>query len=88
MQNLDYLVQLIKEDIKCFDDFDYANSEEFILREHLIYKLAIDLCVVDKEWFEARSRNTSIERNYMLLHEIMFGEVFMNSNDKGTLKEY
>ena len=88
MQDLNELEQLIREDIKCFDDFEYANSEEFLMREHLIYKLAIELGVVDRQWFEKRSRNTSIERSYMLLHEIMFGSEFMESNDKGTLKQY
>jgi hypothetical protein len=88
MQDLNELEQLIREDIKCFDDFDYVNSEEFLMRENLIYKMAIELGLVDESWFEKRSRNTSIERSYMLLHEIMFGSEFMESNDKGTLKQY
>jgi len=88
MQDLNKLEQLIREDIGCFDDPEYVNSEEFLMREHLVYKLAISSGLVDESWFEKRSRNTSIERSYMLLHEIMFGSEFMESNDKGTLKEY
>jgi hypothetical protein len=88
MQDLNELEQLIREDIKCFDDTEYVNSEEFLMREHLVYKLAISSGLVDESWFEKRSRNTSIERSYMLLHEIMFGSEFMESNDKGTLKQY
>ena len=88
MENLDYLEQLIREDIKAFSDFDYVNSDEFLMRENLIYKMAIESGLVNENWFEKRSRNTSIERSYMLLHEIMFGSEFMESNDKGTLKQY
>ena len=88
MQDLNYLEQLIREDIKAFSDFDYVNSDEFLMRENLIYKMAIESGLVNENWFEKRSRNTSIERSYMLLHEIMFGSEFMESNDKGTLKQY
>ena len=88
MQDLNYLEQLIREDIKSFDDSEYVNSEEFLMRENLIYKMAIESGLVNENWFEKRSRNTSIERSYMLLHEIMFGSEFMESNDKGTLKQY
>ena len=88
MQDLNYLEQLIREDIKAFSDFDYVNSDEFLMRENLIYKMAISSGLVNENWFEKRSRNTSIERSYMLLHEIMFGSEFMESNDKGTLKQY
>ena len=70
---------------------DYWGTEKNVANENKIFDWFLNTQAVNQDWFDNRQLCTNVE----LLEELekeyfifMFGSEFLESNDKGTLKQY
>jgi len=84
--------KILKSEIKNLSSNpDYWGTEKNVANENFIFDWFLNTQAVNQDWFDNRLKYNSIERLKELEKEyfiFMFGSEFLESNDKGTLKEY
>jgi hypothetical protein len=86
------IYKILKSEIKNLSSNPgYWGTEKNVTNENKIFDWFLNTQAVNQDWFDNRLKYSSIE----LLEELekqywifMFGSEFLESNDKGTLKEY
>jgi len=84
--------KILKSEIKNLSSNpDYWGTEKNVANENKIFDWFLNTQAVNQDWFDNRQLCTNVE----LLEELekeyfifMFGSEFLESNDKGTLKQY
>ena len=84
--------KILKSEIKNLSSNpDYWGTEKNVANENKIFDWFLNTQAVNQDWFDNRQLCTNVE----LLEELekeyfifMFGSEFLESNNKGTLKQY
>ena len=84
--------KILKSEIKNLSSNpDYWGTEKNVANENKIFDWFLNTQAVNQDWFDNRQLCTNVELLKELEKEyfiFMFGSEFLESNDKGTLKQY
>ncbi len=86
------IYKILKSEIKNLSSNPgYWGTEKNVTNENFIFDWFLSCQVINQNWFDDRLKCTSIERLKELEKEyfiFMFGSEYLESNDKGTIKQY